>query len=137
LVAAHLPKTCVIKLALRDTFKAFQLWKEERKTLMSKTILQKHQEEKVRGLLIAKVTNIESPSRVKSTRPKVAANRVASNAAVASPKRTSEEYRCWVAAKIMDPEESEMVAAATEKELLIVTSKFPLKEPSKGGNQRE
>jgi hypothetical protein len=37
----------------------------------------------------------------------------------------------------MDPEESEMVAAATEKDPIIVTSKFPLKEPSKGGNQRE
>jgi hypothetical protein len=39
---------------------------------MFETILQKHQEEKVGGLLIAKVTNKESSSRVKSTRPKVA-----------------------------------------------------------------
>jgi hypothetical protein len=55
------------KLALRETFKVFKLLKEERRTLVSETILQKHQEEKEVGLLITKITKRVSPSTIIST----------------------------------------------------------------------
>jgi hypothetical protein len=42
----------------------------------------------------------------------------------------------WVAAMIINPEESEIVAIAIAEDPLLATSKFPLIEPNKGGVQR-
>jgi hypothetical protein len=46
LEVTHLAKQYVRKLALRDTFKAFQLWKEDRSILISEIELANDQEEK-------------------------------------------------------------------------------------------
>jgi hypothetical protein len=46
LEVAHLAKQYVRKLALRDTFKALQLWKEDKSILISEIQLANDQEEK-------------------------------------------------------------------------------------------
>jgi hypothetical protein len=66
------------KVGTTRHFKAFQLWKEDKITLTSETILQKHLEEKIEGLLIAKITKRASLSRVKLSKPTRTANRVRS-----------------------------------------------------------
>ena len=59
----HLPKACARKLALRDIFKVFQLWKEDKTKLMSAIQLEKIQEENKKGQIIANTTNKASPSK--------------------------------------------------------------------------
>jgi hypothetical protein len=124
-------------LAQRDTFKAFQLWKDDKLKLISETTLEKFHKEKSSGELIAKITKRASPSIIKWSYPKDNANREVRRAAETSPTRISVECNRWVAAIIILPEESLMTTAVTAKESLIATSKFHLIPSTPEGVQKE
>lgn len=125
-----------LKLALRDTFEIFQLLKEDKTKLISDIILEKLRKEKKERLLIARTTKRASPSRERLSKPERTASLEASKAAEASPWRTSGDNNSLVAAMMILPEESLIIAVANAEVPLIATSKLALIITKGGGSQR-
>lgn len=133
--AAHLANQCAQKLAQQETFKAFQLWKEEKIKWMSSRTLEKFHSLNKLGLLMARIAVRAYPSMYREEVPLEAASREANKAAWASPMAASTVERRLVAAAIIQSWGSERTTAATAKFCLIAKSKLALILPIGGGAQ--